>query len=131
MVPIRDIKPFDTDKEGVSYIFLVDISKSLSMAQFSATKDALYSWVKAMTPRDFAAIMTFGSTVRLLQDFTSDKGNLKNAIDTLALTDQGNPAPPWTGEGPWNWSPTRCVNFQVRRAIIILSDGQETILQVE
>src|SRR5690554_2278821 len=24
MVPIRDIKPFDPDKEGVSYIFLVD-----------------------------------------------------------------------------------------------------------
>jgi len=124
MVPIRDIKPFDPDKEGVSYIFLVDISKSLSMAQFSATKDALYSWVKAMTPRDFAAIMTFGSTVRLLQDFTSDKGNLKNAIDTLALTDKETQLHLGLVRA-MELGHRRDAKLPGRRAIIILSDGQD------
>ncbi len=123
-VPVRGIKPFDPAEEGVSYIFLVDISKSLSMSQFSAMKDALSAWVKAMTARDFAAVMTFGSTVRLLQDFTAEKEKLKSTIDTLMRTDKETQLHLGLVRA-MEMGRRRDAKLPGRRVIIILSDGQD------
>ena len=123
-VPIRAMNQFDSAEEGVVYILLVDVSKSLSMAQFGLIKEALSAWVDAMTARDFAAIMTLGSSVRLLQDFTAEKEKLKSTIDTLVPTDMDTRlhlglvramelGRRWDAELPG------------RRVIITLSDGHD------
>ena len=86
-VPVKELVPFDPDREGAAYIFLVDISKSLSSSQFGSIREALAEWVDHLTEKDRAAVMTLGSTVRLVQDFTVDKAALKATINGLALTD--------------------------------------------
>lgn len=123
-VSVGDLKPFDPAVEGVSYIFLVDISKSLSITQFSTIKKALSTWVNAMTENDFAAIMTFGSTVRLLQDFTAEKEKLKSTIDTLVLTDKETQLHLGLVRA-MELGRRRDTKLPGRRVIIILSDGQD------
>ena len=73
--------------EGVAYIFLVDVSKSLKPEQFAKIRTALLRWAESLGEKDRAAIVTFGESVKTAQDFTADKAVLKTRIDELALTD--------------------------------------------
>ncbi|MBW2709099.1 MAG: VWA domain-containing protein [Deltaproteobacteria bacterium] len=91
-VPVKEPAPFDPDRGGVAYIFLVDISKSMSPSRFAPIREALTGWVDHLTEKDRAAVMTLGSTVRPVQDFTADKAALKAAVSGLSLTDIENPA---------------------------------------
>lgn len=83
----RSLQTFTASGEGVAYIFLVDISKSLKPNQFAQFRKALLLWTEKMGARDRAAIVTFGEAVKTVQDFTADKALLKTKIDELALTD--------------------------------------------
>ena len=51
-VKVSRLIPFEDAKEGVGYVLLVDISKSLSAAQFSLMKETLTAFVDAMSERD-------------------------------------------------------------------------------
>lgn len=73
--------------EGVAYIFLVDVSKSLKPEQFAKIRTALLRWAESLGEKDRAALVTFGESVKTAQDFTADKAVLKTRIDELALTD--------------------------------------------
>ncbi len=83
----KSLQPFSTLGEGIAYIFLVDISKSLKPDQFAKIRNALLQWTEKMGDKDRAAIVTFGESVKTAQDFTADKAVLKTKIDELALTD--------------------------------------------
>lgn len=83
----RSLQPFATSGEGIAYIFLVDVSKSLKPDQFAQIRNALLQWTEKMGEKDRAAIVTFGESVKAVQDFTADKAVLKTKIDELALTD--------------------------------------------
>ena len=83
----KSLQPFLSTGEGVAYIFLVDVSKSLKTEQFAKIRDALLRWTEKMGEKDRAAIVTFGESVKTTQDFTADKAVLKAKISELALTD--------------------------------------------
>lgn len=83
----RSLQPFATSGEGIAYIFLVDVSKSLKPDQFAQIRNALLQWAEKMGEKDRAAIVTFGESVKTVQDFTADKAVLKIKIGELALTD--------------------------------------------
>lgn len=123
-VPVRAMNQFDPTQEGVAYILLVDVSKSLSMAQFGVIKEALSTWVDATTARDFAAIMTLGSSVRLLQDFTAEKEKLKNTIDTLVPSDMDTRLHLGLVRA-MELGRRQDAELPGRRVIITLSDGQD------
>ncbi|MEM7048690.1 MAG: VWA domain-containing protein [Acidobacteriota bacterium] len=82
------LRPFDATGEGVGYLFLVDISKSLSEAQFRQIRSALGTWLGDLRPADRAAILAFGDSSRLVVDFTSDVATLRAGLDDLGPTDQ-------------------------------------------
>lgn len=84
---IEKVQRFEQTGEGIAYIFLVDISKSLTDEQFTQVHTALKDWVQAIAENDRVALMTFGSQVRVVQDFTSDKGRLQEQIGNLHPTD--------------------------------------------
>jgi len=73
--------------EGIATIFLVDVSKSLKADQFAQIRNALMQWTEKMGDKDRAAIVTFGESVKTVQDFTADKATLKVKIGELALVD--------------------------------------------
>lgn len=83
----KSLQAFSSSGEGISYIFLVDVSKSLKPDQFAKIRNALLQWTEKMGAKDRAAIVSFGESVKTAQDFTADKAVLKTKIDELALTD--------------------------------------------
>jgi hypothetical protein len=121
---VVSVAPFASTGEGVAYVFLVDISKSISRAQFAEMKAAIQTWIDGTRPPERAAIATFGEDYRLLQDFTADKQKLTAVMDGLeprdmhtrlylalsqavALDQRIDPGLP------------------ARRAIVVLSDGKD------
>lgn len=84
---VEKVERFEQTGEGIAYILLVDISKSLTGDQFKQVHTALKDWVLAIAENDRVALMTFGSQVKVVQDFTSDKGRLQEQIESLHPTD--------------------------------------------
>ncbi|MZP29821.1 VWA domain-containing protein [Heliobacterium undosum] len=123
--PVTGLQPFAESGEGVAYIMLVDISKSIRLAQFKAMQEAMLNWVESLADRDRMAIVTFGADVKVPQDYTSDKAVLKEAVTALApvddhtqlhlglvrATEMGRRTDPGLPD---------------RRVIITLSDGEES-----
>ena len=87
-VPVTDIKLFDQSDEGIAYVLLVDISKSLQQSQFEQIQGALTAWVEAMGSNDRAAIITLANAVKITQHFIADKKGLNQKITALAMTDE-------------------------------------------
>ena len=87
-VKVSRLIPFEDAKEGVGYVLLVDISKSLSTAQFSLMKETLTAFVDAMSERDQAALVVFGSEVKLLQEFSPNRGKIKEKLAALGPSDE-------------------------------------------
>ena len=83
----KTLQSFASSGEGVAYIFLIDVSKSLKPDQFGAIRKALLLWSEKMGVKDRAAIVTFGESVKTALDFTADKSLLKTKIEELVLTD--------------------------------------------
>lgn len=84
---VKAVKPFDKSGEGVAYVFLVDVSRSLTAGQFQQIQNSISQWIDKMRDTDRAAIISFGEKVTTVQDYTADKNALKNGIKTLAATD--------------------------------------------
>jgi VWFA-related protein len=121
---VKSIVPFSTSGEGLAYIFLVDISKSLKEKQFRQMRQVLAALVDTMTDKDQAAIITFGEEVAEVQTFTANQATLKAEIAALKptgehtqlhlglvkATDMGHRLDP---------------GVPTRKVILILSDGED------
>jgi VWFA-related protein len=121
---VKSVKPFDASGEGIAYVFLVDISKSLSSSQFQQIQSAINQWIDNMRDTDRAAIISFGEKVTTVQDYTSDKNALKNGVKTLAASDN---------KTQLHQGITKAIELSRRvdaglpgrRIIITLSDGED------
>jgi hypothetical protein len=115
---------FDATGEGVAYVFVVDVSKSISSAQMARIRTALKEWTAGLGAADRAALVTFGDTATVTVDFSDGRDVLASQIDALAPHDdttrlhvalaralelgrRGDPGLP------------------ARRAIVLLSDGRD------
>jgi hypothetical protein len=84
---LHGLEDFAGSGEGVAYVFLVDVSRSLSQALFDRILESLESWVSELDDVDRAAVLAFGETSRVVVDFTADKGKLKAGLRSLGPTD--------------------------------------------
>ena len=84
---VTRVTPFEDAKEGVGFVLLVDVSKSLSPAQFSLMKNTLAAFVDSMAESDRVALATFGQGVKVIQDFTANRSKIKDHIAALSPTD--------------------------------------------
>ena len=119
---VRRLAPLADTGEGVAYVFLVDTSKSLSAEQFDRIRGALAAWIAGLRPSDRAAILAFGSEVRLVADFTADRDLLTAALATLGPTD----AKTLLYRGlldALDLGQRRDPDLPNRRAAVVLSDG--------
>lgn len=85
---VKRLVPFEDSREGIAYVLLVDVSKSLSARQFVQMKDTLAAFVDSMSESDQAALITFGSEVKTVQAFTPDRGRLKEKLAALQPADE-------------------------------------------
>ncbi len=116
------IEAFRKTNEGVGYVFLVDISKSLKNSQLQQIKAALQRWLLGMGERDSASLITFGSQVTRRVEFTADRFKLDKAIADLAASDMETSLYHGLLEGI-SLGRSQEAGLPVRRAIVVLSDG--------
>ncbi len=121
---VKDIKRFDKSGEGVGYVFLVDISRSISSGQFDQMKAAITLWVDKMRDNDRSAIISFGEKVTTVQDYTADKNALKNGVKTLAIKDNKTQLHLGIAKAI-ELSHRIDSNLPSRRVIVMLSDGED------
>ncbi len=108
------------DSLSFAVVLAIDTSGSMTGTPIERTIEAAKSFINAIGPNDPVAIVTFDNRARLVQDYTTDKAVLTNTINNLryggetALYDGGALAVQTAANSP-----------VPRRAVIILSDGQE------
>jgi len=76
------------EPDTIGIVFLIDISASLRPAQYEMIRSSVRRWIDALGPGDRAAIVTFGSSVTTVVDFTADKTTLREALARLTFKDQ-------------------------------------------
>jgi len=123
-VTVSQVIPFNASGEGVAYIFLVDISRSIGAPQFAQMRQAMDTWIDGLKPADRMAIFTFGQQYKELAGFTNVKASLKSALQDLKPTD------PQTKlylalNSAMNFSHTTTAGIPNRRVIVILTDGKD------
>jgi hypothetical protein len=116
--------PFEATRDGVAYIFLVDVSQSLSVSEMARVRDALRLWASSSHPADRFALIAFGDDVSTRVDFTGDRTAFQRAVDALApsaRTTQLHTAI----ERAIALSRRRDADLPARRVAVLLSDGQD------
>src|SRR5579859_1880845 len=85
---VESVTSFDKSGEGVAYVFLVDVSKSIQPAQFDEMRNEIDAWVNGLGANDQVAIFTFGEQEKQLADFSSNKASLVAALQNVVPTDK-------------------------------------------
>ncbi len=123
-LPLQAVRPFAETGQGVAYVFLVDISKSLSEREFGLIQSSLEGWISGLKPADRAAILAFGNQSRLVVDFTSDAAALRSGIAALGPTDDQTVFFEALKDG-FELARRRDPGLPARRALIVLTDGRD------
>ena len=120
---VKSLKPFSSAQYGTSYIFMIDISKSVTKQNFQKIKDSIKSWIKTLNPGDAAAIITFGEDVRILSELSYDREKLLRIVDeSVKRTDMRTKL--YGGISQAHSLATFIdKRFPARKAIISLTDG--------
>jgi Mg-chelatase subunit ChlD len=123
-ITITDVKSWQDVSEGIAYILLVDVSRSLKDAEFTQVRKVLTDWIEAMGPKDQAAIITFGTQVKTVLDFTGNTEALKAKVAGLKPVDDQTQLHLGLVKA---LELGRRVDAKLpkRRAIMTLSDGQD------
>jgi len=121
---VTQVMPFEASHEGVAYVFLVDISKSIAPKQFGQIQQAIEDWVNGLSGNDRMAIFTFGESYQQLVDFTADKETLLNAVKSLKPTDRQTKLH-LALKNAMDLSRRADKEFPSRRVVVVLSDGKD------
>jgi VWFA-related protein len=117
---IVSVENITGDDLTFSAVLAIDTSSSMAGTPFDRAREAAISFVNSIGPNDPVAIVAFDSTERLVQDFTTDKNVLLNAINNL--TYGGKTA---LYDGSLLAVQTAADSGNPRRAVVLLSDGAE------
>lgn len=108
--------------DGVAYVFLMDVSRSLRPRDFEQVQQAVAQWVDRMGANDRVAVVAFGQTVRVVQDFTADKSAARASVDNLSPTEAETSLHEALVRGA-DLARRQDGDLPARRAVVVLSDG--------
>ena len=117
-------RAFTEGDEGVAYIFLIDVSASLSATQFNDIREAIDAWLSNLGPRDRAALISFGETSEVKVDLTGDTTALRAGLLELGPTDRLTLLHQALADA-LTMSQRRDADLPSRRVIVLLSDGRD------
>jgi VWFA-related protein len=79
------VDPSAEGQDPIVTALVIDVSESMADGhKLDRTKEAAMGYVDALGPADRGTIVSFGSRVTVVQDYTADKNALKTAIDSLS-----------------------------------------------
>lgn len=117
---IIQVENITEDDLAFAAVLVIDTSTSMEGFPLAQAKEAARAFVNALGPNDPVAIVTFDSSERVVQDYTTDKQVLLDAIDNLAYGGQTA-----LYDGTVLGIETAALAPLPRRAVILLSDGAE------
>jgi VWFA-related protein len=117
---IVKVENLTDDSLSFAVVLAIDTSSSMTGMPIERAKEAAISFINSIGPSDPVAIVTFDNKARLVQDFTTDKTTLTNIITNLGYGGQTA-----LYDGAALAIDTASKSPTTRRAVIILSDGQE------
>lgn len=110
--------------QGCSYIFCIDISKSVTDAEMAEIKSSMAEFVNGMSDQDFARIIAIGSDITSVCDSTQDKNALNQTIQGIGRT--ANDTYLYKGLSfALDGQRKRQQNVPERAAIILFTDGMD------
>lgn len=114
--------PFSSQEEGITSVFLVDISGSIKPKRFDELQKTIAAMIEKMKPLDRAAIISFGEKVTVEQGFTSEKKSLLYSLQNLQAKDKRTQLNQGLLRG-LELAKTKKEDLPRRRIIILCSDG--------
>jgi len=117
---ITNVENITDDNLAFASVLIIDTSSSMDGSPILNAQEAARQYVEALGPDDPVSIITFDTTARVVQDYTTDKDLLLNTIDNLryggktALYDAALLAVQQAAAAPLP-----------RRAAVLLSDSAE------
>jgi VWFA-related protein len=115
---VDSLQPVIDSQVGLSVILAVDVSGSMDGRPLEAAQKAAGDFVSGLAPQDSAVVLTFGDSINIVQESTTDKAAVVAALSRLeaggntALFDATSKAVASAAQSP-----------SARRAVILLSDG--------
>ncbi|NDJ59531.1 MAG: VWA domain-containing protein, partial [Chloroflexi bacterium] len=122
-----DVAQIDTvenirdDNLNFATVLAIDVSDSMQGNPIENARQAARAFVETISADDQVAVLTFGSGVELVQDFTADRATLLAAIDGLRA--RGQTA---LYQGAYEAVALAANAPTPRRAVILVSDGSES-----
>ena len=117
---LQEIAHFEEENTPLGVILLMDTSSSMRGSPLEEARRAAREFVAQSHPKTEIAVLAFNDTTQVLQDFTSDRSQVRTAIDRLsarggtAVFDGLTKAIGMMGDGKY-----------ARPIIVLLSDGKD------
>ena len=118
---VDTVAPFRA-ADGIAYVFLMDVSRSLRPSDFAEAQQAVAWWIDRLGANDRVAVVAFGQAVRVVQDFTADKARARAAVDNLSPNEPETRLHEALLRGA-DLARRADTALPDRRALVVLSDG--------
>jgi VWFA-related protein len=120
---IRDfsIQPTSSAKTALSLILGIDVSGSMKGTPLAEAKRAASIFLDEIDKGNFLALMAFGSNVRFLTDFTENRHEVREAMESLSADD----ASTWLYQATYDSLEKASAAPTSRVAIVLLTDGRD------
>jgi len=122
----QELTFFNRTNLPIALSLLIDTSASMEN-RLTTAQDAAIGFVRKLRPQDFAQVVDFDSRVEIAQDFTSNAADLERAIRTTTAggsTSLHNAL--YISLKGLEKIKARSLDEVRRRAIVVLSDGEDT-----
>jgi len=83
----QEVSYFSRDELPLSIILLVDVSRSVRPI-IHEIRDGALNALQRLKPEDEVAVMAFGTTYQLVQDFTKDRAAVSGKIESATATER-------------------------------------------
>ena len=113
---VESLRPSD---QGIFYVFLLDISRSISEAHIAAAREAVLSTYRQMGQNDQLALISFGNEVNTLLRGGESASQVEAALDTIHSTDNNTRF----YDAMNTLVETASARNDMRRVAVVVSDG--------
>ena len=119
----QNIEFFAATEEPINVALLVDTSQS-TRGVLDDIKDSARSFIKLLTPKDKAMIVSFDYATHILSPLTGDQGQLRHAVDAAEIPDRGMVGTTLR-DAVYETVSQTFNGIKGRKAIILLTDGKD------
>ena len=116
---VESVEAFDPKKQGIHYVFSVDVSRTVTEAMMEDVREGLHAFVEDFGPHDTATIITFGEVMTRRIVNSASQTALHEAIDGL----EANEGMTALYKGVID-AVTLAASTDGRSAVIMITDGK-------